>query len=319
MSRAPHPWFTGDIEVTSIGELDVSTGAIVACDPLVSLSRAQPFTRRVAPGRYRVELALRDGDVLFATLVISDTPIARWVPALCPGEEPVDNRVPGYPVDAGTGCFVDAATAAAWARVTDAWESANVERVIASGVDPANADAWHAAMRERDAERPDLLGRLHAAGYHKGRAGVVVPVEGGNLAAFSSGAGDGVYSSYWALDAAGNAVALLTDFGLLGTDDEDDNDDVVAEPEADDNHDAPLVRLATRIVEQLLSEELLVLVPSTKRARFCDELAEALAEGIDDKRRLDDVLAEFLEEHDDVDDVYATDNDFARLVESLSL
>ena len=316
LQRARHPFSKEDVEVGAIGVLSVPTGAIVACDPLVSLRRAQPFTRTVPPGNYRVELAIRDGDVLLATLVISEAPIARWVPALCAGEAESDDleRVPGYPVDAGTGCFVDAATAAARVRVLEAWGESTADRIVASGVDPADPAAWHAAHRMYESERPDLLEQLEAAGYHAGREGVVVPIEDGNIAAFRSGAGDGIYPSYWALDAADAPVALVTDFGLLRTDDV--GDEGIDEPDHEEEPTTPsLAQRANKIVEQMLAEQLLVLNRFTNRARFCDALADALGTFLDDNRDVPAALAEWFEEHASVDEVYATDDDLARILE----
>lgn len=42
-----------------------------------------------------------------------------------------------------------------------------------------------------------------------------VEIEGHAVVVFSSGYGDGLYASYWGLDADGRAVALAIDFGLL--------------------------------------------------------------------------------------------------------
>jgi hypothetical protein len=37
-----------------------------------------------------------------------------------------------------------------------------------------------------------------------------------HVALFSSGMGDGAYTSYWGFDAGGEPVCLLTDFDILG-------------------------------------------------------------------------------------------------------
>ena len=57
------------------------------------------------------------------------------------------------------------------------------------------------------------------AQYADTREWAVLPVPGAaglDVALFSSGMGDGAYSSYWGFDAGGQAVCLLTDFDILG-------------------------------------------------------------------------------------------------------
>jgi Protein of unknown function (DUF4241) len=42
------------LELFNLGELNLSTGKIIACDPLVCLYDTLPFTRTVQPGKYPV-------------------------------------------------------------------------------------------------------------------------------------------------------------------------------------------------------------------------------------------------------------------------
>jgi hypothetical protein len=216
--------------------------------------------------------------------------------------EPTGDRVPGYSVDAGTGCFVDAATAAVWTAAETAWDAENTARVIASGVDPNDAVAWHAAIRERDAERPDLLARLRAAGYQP-RAYAALAIDGANrgtLIAFKSGAGDGTYPSYWGFDRDDRAVILLTDFKLLQRPEEDEVS------EADE--DPPLVRLANAVIDRMLRDESLVLERRANRESLRDDLAEVIT-GFDGA-----ALGEWLAEHAAVEEVFATDEDLDRVL-----
>jgi hypothetical protein len=144
--------------------------------------------------------------------VFGEAPVASW--------EPASQR--RYPVDSGTGCFVDAASAQCWAADERARSNANAQAVRARGIDPNDTLAWHEAWRELARGQLDLLELLGVAGYNRPRRGVAIaiPGAGGNLVAFKSGAGDGSYASHWALDPTGAAVALVTDFGLLRNDHE---------------------------------------------------------------------------------------------------
>lgn len=207
----------------SAGRLRLTSGRVVATDPLVFLD-AKAFTTTFAPGAYPVILAMHHGDVSHALLRIGDARPVRWRQALLPGERPKPGRVYRYPVDAGTGSYVDDETA----REIERRESAISDHCAAhtkATVDPADGDAWHRVMREcQEALGPDLYELLRRAGYHT-RAqwanACVDPATGANLIAFSSGAGDGSYPVFVGLDARGTPVALVTDFGILGDEDEE--------------------------------------------------------------------------------------------------
>src|SRR5215831_14155156 len=103
------------VHLHTIGELVITSGSILACDPLF-LFEMPPFADTVPPGRYPVILsvaALPSGDqrVACALLRLSARAAVRWemaapqgqtLSALTPGE------IFGYPVDFATGCFTDA-------------------------------------------------------------------------------------------------------------------------------------------------------------------------------------------------------------------
>jgi len=46
------------LELLSLGELNLTTGQIIACDPLVCLYDSLPFTRTVQPGKYPVTVCI---------------------------------------------------------------------------------------------------------------------------------------------------------------------------------------------------------------------------------------------------------------------
>jgi hypothetical protein len=310
MPQAQHPWSSAEVALVEAGKLVLPTGSIVACDPLVSLGNHRPFARSVAPGTYRVVIALHGGDVVYASVVLGEGVPRRWVPAVFAGQSELEGTegVPGYGVDSGTGCFVDSATAAAWKAATDAWRSEQARRVAASGVDANDAAAWHAAMRALDAERPDLnlLARLETVGSPG-----ELELEGGTLVAFTSGAGDGVYASYWGLDEGGDAIALLTDFGLLDRKAAD-------EEERPEPGELDRARLATALLDRLLRDELVVLKRVGKRKALEEALAGMLAEIEEDDDARGATLAEWFTLRPDVDEVFASDDDLDRaLAETL--
>ncbi|MEL6437553.1 MAG: DUF4241 domain-containing protein, partial [Pseudomonadota bacterium] len=184
-----------------LGDLAVTSGAIVASDPLVQADRPA-FVWRVEPGDYPIflyRLSGVDPRVALAELRFSDEAPVHWRWAVLPGQDVSkleDGFVFGYGVDAGTGGFYDA----------DAW-IAMQERIRReaekSGTEPAQFDYYHTllepVMWTDDGVPVDII--------HQ-------PLDDNrvNMAIFSSGWGDGYYSTFWGIGASGEAVTLVTDF-----------------------------------------------------------------------------------------------------------
>jgi hypothetical protein len=171
-----------------LGVLTLPSGQVMARDPTYECFEGEPFARRVRPGRYPVVVthAGEEGSphamVAAAAILLRDEAPARWELALSGGQKLADLRAGqlyGYGVDGGTGCFVDAESAEEFAG------KRNFSRLLKAF--------------ERGGYRPLMY-------VHK---------EEPTIAVFMSGYGDGCYASYWGLDARGEAVCLVTDFGVL--------------------------------------------------------------------------------------------------------
>ena len=177
------------------GELTVTSGRVVACDPLAA-PETEPFTKVVPSGTFPVTLSVahfEDGDrrVAGALVRFGDGAPASWELALHPGEDPSElgeGEVFGYPVDTGTGCFMDDETAR---LVLENLDEEEFSEALAAEMERTYEDTWSWANIEFD------------------------PDEGGNIVAFSAGVGDGLYASYFGLDEAGEVVCLVTDFSLF--------------------------------------------------------------------------------------------------------
>lgn len=181
------------ITVTPIGALELPTGEIIACDPLISGTDWPALSRKVKPGRYPVSLLEAQGRVAAAILRLQPGVPVRWELATGPGQDVStlkDNEIFGYPVDAGLGSFMD--------------KSAMV--LMSQQQDKLKADQNY---------YDDVLAAEFAP--NQDRFVMHYPVAGNplNIAMFWSGWGDGFYPSFWGLDAAGEPLLLLTDFGVL--------------------------------------------------------------------------------------------------------
>lgn len=183
------------VRVESIAMLTLPTGRIVACDPIVFPDSAA-FERSVPPGSYPVSVSLAlmgPGHIRVAGMRVElsqSTPV-RWEAALVTGQ--VAGAVApgesfGYGVDAGLGCFMDAATAATLARVMNEVEGPSgnyYDDVLATELSDV-AKPW--------------------CDHHP------VAADGANVVIAQSGWGDGMYSSHWGIDEGGDTVCLVTDF-----------------------------------------------------------------------------------------------------------
>ena len=179
----------------TIGELVITTGGLVACDPFFC-SAARPLAARVPPGRYPVILSVAsiadDQRVAYAKLHVGDKPASRWEMALLPDEELSslkEGEVFGYSVDSGIGCYMDEEAAAIHLQKLDSDEE--YEHHLTDEMENNYVDTWDWA---------DI--NLNAA-------------TGANIITFTSGWGDGFYPLYVGYDGDGSVVALVTYFPLF--------------------------------------------------------------------------------------------------------
>lgn len=190
----------GDVRVrqVEIGEIVLSSGQVVACDPSNLVWDAIPFARAVPPGRYPATLCITDVrdqpnfDRRVACALVRLTPEkpSTWQLALRPGQDVSGlpaGKFFGYSVDAGMGCFVDSKAFEALSK--DAVEKLYEDRVFAEIEKSGGEQNWWSIT--------------------------INETTGDNLLFFDSGFGDGAYPSFWGLDRTGKPCRLVTDFGIL--------------------------------------------------------------------------------------------------------
>jgi hypothetical protein len=177
-----------EMRVVALGDLRVPTGRLCVADPLTT-NYGQPnvpLAREVPTGSFPVEIAvamLANGDqrVACARVRLRALHAVHWEPAgFEGGRAPGGDDIAAYGVDAGMGSFFDAAARAR--------------------VDEVTTEAWLAAMNARSRD----TWTWHVA--EVGEANVVM---------FSSGWGDGLYSTFYGFDAGGLLVEIVTDFEVL--------------------------------------------------------------------------------------------------------
>jgi hypothetical protein len=179
-----------DHEAVEIGALPVPDGKLLACEPF-QIHDPRRYTVAVPPGTYPVFISIAaapdgtDQRVAYAWVRLRQGAPARWEPARTrPGEEV------SVGVDSGIACFTSAAAAA---------------RLVV-GCDRGGRWGYNEPLSDTLVKAMDEVWR-DTRGWAVIEAG-----QGGRLAAFSSGFGDGVYPVYRALDSRGRRLAVAMVF-----------------------------------------------------------------------------------------------------------
>lgn len=188
------------LRTVSVGELYLPSGQLYCCDPFLS-DEVGALEQQVPAGRYIVELCLAQlpdwGErVALARVRLSAQTVTQWRPAEYVHQ---DERQAWFPVDAGLACFMDRDTEILLRHAIAGFYRAHPE---GNYYDDLLASAFAA-----NASPPGVSGdwAMHAP----------APDNPANIAMFASGLGDGSYSAWWGLDAAGEPAMLVADFGLL--------------------------------------------------------------------------------------------------------
>ncbi len=196
--------------VVDCGEVALPSGRLVACDPFAGMYMGgNPFIE-VPPGRYPVSVTLADVSPeqnrshireAYATVRIAQGEEAyrKALPLAREGEprpELAEGEFVGFPVDAGTACFVDD------------WSLANCmppEATWLEGLfDSDRPDSWFNQMDDPEQIRAGL-------------ANIALPKarRGENIVIFHSGWGDGAYPLVGSFDASGRLLAVHVDFAVV--------------------------------------------------------------------------------------------------------
>jgi hypothetical protein len=175
----------------TIGKIKIVSGHVVICDPMHIDEYGIPFTQVFPTGEFPVQLSIaRLGNeelTAFARINFSEEPVERWEFALQKGQAPIPvggKEMHGYGVDGSVAIFIDEEAS----KVLDRKTVADFNGEVFKEMQKHYHDMWKYTM------------------YNFGKY---------NLAAFSTGLGDGRYATYIGFDAKGQPCRLLTDFRLF--------------------------------------------------------------------------------------------------------
>jgi hypothetical protein len=189
-------------EPVEMGSLPCPSGRIVVCDPFFCASGA-PLAERVSPGEYpvvlyRIQVPGWGWRIGAARLMLHhDAEIVDVRPAAF-----TDSARATYFVDSGLSSFMDDAVRPHFAEVLAAFARRSVGGNYYSDVLEQEFRA-HAMQPANPFDAGDYCMHAFAASPHA------------RVAMFSSGLGDGTYTSCWGLDRAGKRAALFTSFAVL--------------------------------------------------------------------------------------------------------
>ncbi|KMP93790.1 cytoplasmic protein [Bacillus wiedmannii] len=182
----------------ALEQLKVTSGKIVACDPLIF--NKNHFEQTIQPGTYPIVAwwHKEDGVIAGAELKLSESKAVGWKMATKPGQnvsELEDGYIFGYPVDTGLGCFADVEAIDKLEEIED-----RLQQELGEEFTSLYDDLIDDILTEHDEDWGNY---------------VVCEETGSNIIIFRSGYGDGFYPSYWGIDEAGKIVSLVTDFQVL--------------------------------------------------------------------------------------------------------
>jgi hypothetical protein len=196
-------------QVVDCGALVAPYGKLIACDPFVFLyDLDQPFIA-IPPGTYPIYVTIADVNLegdgsdlreAYATLILDTAPehIRRIITPLASGEvaapEMVGDSYDGFPVDAGTACFVDAGA-------------------LADGMPPPEDD-WNEALFDNGTPESWFNRMDDPAHIRAGLANIALPLakDGANIVIIHSGWGDGIYPVVGGYAEDGRLVRVHIDF-----------------------------------------------------------------------------------------------------------
>jgi hypothetical protein len=188
--------------------LNVPTGRIVVCDPLVGLG-TKPLTKRVEPGRYPIKIYVaktkNSGDrYAIAKLEFSEERAVKWVLATRDGEDVrklKNDELFGFPVDAGLGGFMDYKSSIEYESFSKNFLEKNPHGNI---YDDFFADEFKKSANNPN--DPNDVGDW---------VNFTFPNSDLNITMFHSGYGDGRYPAYWGINKQGETTSLIIDFFVL--------------------------------------------------------------------------------------------------------
>lgn len=192
------------IETFEAGKINLTTGQLVACDPLLT-NDMTPFDIAFPKGEFQV-LVHKEREsncIAYVEIVFSNLPVSKWELATTADQQISDlkrDEIFGYPVESGMGCFMDISTQVS----LDLLEQHLFKR---KGADFMGIyeEFFHAHFFDEN-------GAIDQFAFLKPDDRL-----SGNIFAFETGYGEGFYGSYIGFDPNGKPAKIVTEFIEIGS------------------------------------------------------------------------------------------------------
>lgn len=191
------------IETFDAGKIHLSTGSIVACDPLITNDMAS-FKVNFPQGEFPV-LVHKEREsncIAYVEIVFSAAQISEWKLATTDGqniEELKGEEIFGYPVESGMGCFMDAET-------QDCLN--HLEKRLFHRKGAEFMGIYEEFFHEHFFDENGAIDQFAFLKPDEDKAG--------NIFAFETGYGEGFYASYIGFGIDGEPVKLVSEFIEIG-------------------------------------------------------------------------------------------------------
>ena len=193
-----------EVDILDIGKVNLPTGEILACDPLVELGEAKTYIQKTPVGKFPVKICVvpnRDYGNRYACVKVEfnkNKPVIYEL-AVTGNEKEMDeageDEFYGFGVDAGMGCVADKKSQDEYLKY------------------------WKKLEEERNADNPydDIFEELLEESFKKfpkyqrdcgDWADFIIPDTDLNIPVFASGWGDGYYPCYFGYDEKGELCSF---------------------------------------------------------------------------------------------------------------
>ena len=196
-----------EVDILDIGEVNLPTGKIIACDPLVELGEAKTYLQKTPIGKFSVKIAVvlsKDYGNRYACVKVEFNKNKPVVYELAitgnekKMEEAEEDEFYGFCVDAGMGCIADKKSQYEYSNY---WNKLEKE-----GADNPYDDIFEELLAESSKKFPKYQRDMGDW------ANFIIPDTDLNILIFASGWGDGYYPCYFGYDEKGELCGFYIHF-----------------------------------------------------------------------------------------------------------
>ena len=192
------------IESFDAGKIELTSGKLVACDPLIT-NDMKPFQTLFPIGSHKALIHKeRDSNcIAYAEIQFSEKNVSEWILATTEGQnisDLKDEEIFGYPVESGMGCLMDA----------DSQDLLNkLEQLLFERKGDDFMGIYEEFFHQHFFETNGAIDQFALLKPHEQKPN--------NILAFESGYGEGFYASYIGFDENKNPVKIITEFIEIGS------------------------------------------------------------------------------------------------------